>query len=239
MCVCVYVSVSVFDLHDAAHISEVELVVRPGRGGQQVLARFRVDLQGGRHHAGGALDHAAVELLAAEVPFDDGAEDAHERGALELHQTQQAEVPQQSDCVCVCVWCVCVRVCTPSKTTTEPPTQPLSLSFSLFLSLSLSHTHTHTHTHAHTYAPRGDRVAASSSRSHSAHQGGVDDGAEGPGLVQVVVPPRVHQELAQQLQGRLGAVDLHFRHVHVVHEHQVAHAQWGAVNAFGNERGCT
>ena len=74
-------------LHNSTHISKVELVVRAHRRGQQVLACLSVDLQGGRDHAGGSFGHAAVEFLAAEVPLDDGVEDADECGTFEFNQT--------------------------------------------------------------------------------------------------------------------------------------------------------
>jgi hypothetical protein len=46
------------------------------------------------------------------------------------------------------------------------------------------------------------------------------------------LPPSMVHELAQQLNGRLGAVLLHHGHVQVIYKHDRVLAHWGAVDAL-------
>ena len=75
-----------------------------------------------------------------------------------------------------------------------------------------------------------DVVAAAARRPHRAHR--LDVGELDFGLVLAVVPVPVVVPLAEELDGRLGAVRLHLGHVHVVHEDYALLADWRAEHSF-------
>eukprot|EP00962_Isochrysis_galbana_P011308 scaffold3166_cov111-Isochrysis_galbana.AAC.7 len=66
------------------------------------------------------------------------------------------------------------------------------------------------------HVTRGDGVAATPRRAHGTHKGEVDQLTEG--VLLAVEPAVMVHPLAQQLDGRLGAVHLECGHVEIVHK---------------------